>query len=461
MKKALLAFCILFSVSAVLHAQSSSEESEARFRALEERLRTLEAEVRELRAQRVTTAESTSARTGGLSLGADSAVTAKLPGSADPVKATDAARAGDPPDPVTPPSSPQAPNTSAIQAQGQQLPNYGGVSAASKILNPDISMIGDFIGAMGKANVPPALVAVGQGPLPVLQMHESELGIQAIIDPYARGDFFLTFGESGVDLEEGYITFTTLPGGFVAKAGKFRGAFGKVNTLHNHVLPWIDRPLVNDRLLGGEDGIDDAGLSVTRILPAPRGVFLEGTAQVFRGDSSDVFASSKRSDVSVLGHLRGYRDITDQTNVDLGISYARGHNDLGSAFLTDLYGIDATLHWTPLRRTIYHDFVGRAEFDWSRREQVPFTQRAFGFFTSGDYRLNRRWTVGGRFDRSGRARAANLIDDGFSGILTYWPSEFSQVRGQYRFTHFAEGRDGNELLFQLIFVLGAHGAHPF
>jgi len=69
--------------------------------------------------------------------------------------------------------------------------------------------------------------------------------------------------------------------------------------------------------------------------------------------------------------------------------------------------------------------------------------------------------MGGRFDRSGRARTANLIDNGFSGVLTYWPSEFSQVRGQYRFTHFAEGRDGNELLFQFIFVLGAHGAHPF
>jgi hypothetical protein len=262
-------------------------------------------------------------------------------------------------------------------------------------------------------------------------------------------------------LEEGYITFTALPGGFVAKAGKFRGDFGKVNTLHNHVLPWIDRPLVTDRLLAGEDGIDDAGLSATRILPAPKGIFLEGTAQVFRGDSGDVFTSSSRGNVSVLGHLRGYRDITDQTNLDLGISYARGHNDLGSTFLTDLYGLDATLRWTPLRRTIYHNFVGRAEFVWSHRDQLPLTQRAFGFFTSGDYRLNRRWTVGGRFDRSGRARTANLIDDGFSGVLTYWPSEFSQVRGQYRFTHFADGPDGNEFLFQFIFVLGAHGAHPF
>jgi hypothetical protein len=461
MKKAVLVFCVLVSFPAVPHAQTSADDSEARLRALEERVRALEAEVQELRAQKLVTAGLAPAQIKSSSPPADPVAIAKVSPAPDPLSRADVVRAGDSPDPAPAPASAQVPNTSAVQAQGQQLPNYGGASAASKILNPDISVIGDFIGAVGKPNVPPALLGTPSGPPPALQMHESELGLQAIIDPYARGDFFLSFGESGVDLEEGYITFTALPGGFIAKGGKFRGDFGKVNTLHNHVLPWIDRPLVTDRLVGGEDGIDDAGLSVTRILPAPKGIFLEGTGEVFRGDSSDVFTSSKRGDVSVLGHLRGYRDITDQTNIDLGLSYSRGHNDLGSAFLTDLYGIDATLRWTPLRRTIYHNFVGRAEFVWSHRDQFPFTQRAFGFFTSGDYRLNRRWTVGARIDRSGRAQAANLIDEGLSGVLTYWPSEFSQVRGQYRFTHFAEGIDGNEMLFQFIFVLGAHGAHPF
>ena len=62
-----------------------------------------------------------------------------------------------------------------------------------------------------------------------------------------------------------------------------------MNTLHNHVLPWTDRPLVTRNVVGGEDGIDDAGLSLSRILPAPKGIFLEGTAQLFRGDSDGIF----------------------------------------------------------------------------------------------------------------------------------------------------------------------------
>jgi hypothetical protein len=35
------------------------------------------------------------------------------------------------------------------------------------------------------------------------------------------------------------------------------------------------------------------------------------------------------------------------------------------------------------------------------------------------------------------------------------------VRGQYRQTRYAEGLTANEILFQLIFSIGAHGAHPF
>jgi hypothetical protein len=353
--------------------------------------------------------------------------------------------------------APAAPEVAAVPVaraaeQAGPLPVYGGASAAAKALNPDISVIGDFLGSMGHNPIVPT---------PAFQMHESEVGLQAIIDPYARGDFFISFGENGVNLEEGYITFTALPAGFVLRGGKMRAAFGKVNSLHNHVLPWTDRPLVTNSLLGGEDGINDAGLSLTRILPAPKGLFLEATGQVFRGDSADVFTSSKRSDVSAVAHLRGYRDLTESTNLDIGASYARGHNDLGSGFLTQLYGVDATLRWKPLRRSIYHSFIARSEFIWSQRQQLPRLQRSFGFYTSGDYQLGRRWFAGARYDRSDRARDDALTDSGASLVLTYWPSEFSQLRGQYRLTRYAEHFDAHEFLMQLQFSLGAHGAHPF
>jgi hypothetical protein len=431
-----------------------------RMKAMEERIRALESEVQALKGQ------------------PSAAVAA-------PAQAVPAA---------TPVAEAQAPPSAPVDLGG-----VGG--AAAKVLNPDISVIGDFVTAAGNH---------GGRATPSLEMHESEVGFQEVIDPYARADFFLSFGEQGVNLEEGYVTFTSLPAGLQVKAGKMRAAFGKVNTQHNHTMSWIDRPLVTQNLVGGEDGINDAGVSLSRILPSPKGVFLEGTAQLFRGDSENTFASTRRSDVSAVGHLRAYSDLSESTNIDMGVSYARGHSPFADGN-NQLYGIDATLRWKPLRRAIYNSFVARSEFIWARTAMAPSLTaiigaaplpvitapfgstlvKPFGFYVSADYQLGRRWIVGGRFDRSQRGQclptnpennnstcviydpatsgtpfyAFNpshlLTDTGGSVLLTYKPSEFSLLRGQFRRTSYGEGRIANEFLLQLQFAMGAHGAHPF
>src|SRR5258705_298547 len=448
---AVLSALLLFS--SVSHAQNAPSNSAndpfppaateaARMKALEEQVRSLAGEVALLRSELKEFRESK---------------------SPEKLSSPQLLLASTPPQPGTLASvpAPAAPQTTQTQT-------FGGASGNAKLLNPDISLIGDFIGTAGRNNVSPS---------PSLQMHETEVGMQAIIDPYARADAFLSFGETGVNVEEAYITFTSLPAGLLLKVGKMRADFGKVNTIHNHALSFIDRPLVTNNLVGGEDGIDDAGLSLSRFLPAPKNWFLEGTAQVFRGDSDDLFTAYRRQDLSVVGHLRAYRDLSESTNIDLGLSYSRG-NSAGlqtasnpSAFFTNLYAADTTLRWRPLRRAIYHSFLFRNEFFWSARDQLSLanafqTQHAFGFYSSAEYRANRRWTIGGRFDRSGRATNASLTDTGFSGILTYWPIEFSQIRSQYRYGHMWDTSNdrftnANEFLFQFLFVMGAHGAHPF
>src|SRR6266478_3113272 len=386
--KPLIAFCVLalFVPTMALAQQGSGVSSggdtaalEQKIRDLEDRLIALEGQMRTLKAQ-----------------GSQAPAAASAPVSAE--------------------AAPSAPVESIASTQ-VSLGGAGG--SAAKALNPDISMIGDFVAVAGGNSIRPS---------PALEMHESELGVQAIIDPYARGDFFLTFGEQGVGLEEGYITFTALPGDFVARVGKMRAAFGKVNTMHNHVLPFVDRPLVSENLVGNEDGIDDAGVSVERIIPFPKGIFLSATGQVFRGDSGSgdelVFQSHNKSDVSAVAHLRGYKDLTESTNLELGASYARGHNELGTDFITSLYGIDATLRWKPLRRAIYNSFVARSEFIWARAQAPGFeagVAKPFGYYISGDYQLGRRWFIGGRFDRSERLTDTRLQDTGGSFVVTYWP----------------------------------------
>ncbi len=425
--------CVLASACACVFASALAAQDTAellnRMRAMEDRIKTLEAEVQSLKGQQ-----------------------AAAPAAPPAAVATAA--------PTATPLEPMA---------GQEPVRLGGAGvAASKALNPDISVIGDFVGAVGNA---------ANRPTPSLEMHESEVGFQEVIDPYARADFFISFGEHGVDLEEGFLTFTSLPAGLQIKVGKMRAAFGKVNTLHNHVLPWVDRPLVSQNLTGGEEGLNDAGLSLSRIIPAPGGLFMEGTAQLYRGDSEGVFEARKRSDLSTIGHLRIYKDINDSTNVDLGGSFARGHSPFGDGW-NQLYGFDGTLRWKPLQRSIYRSFIARTEFVWARTLTGPVTRTPFGFYVSGDYQLGRRWFLGGRFDQSQRLcglptfpatttacdpSLTGLLfrDTGGSAILSYWPSEFSQIRTQLRRARYGEGRTANELLFQFMFSMGAHGAHPF
>lgn len=331
-----------------------------------------------------------------------------------------------------------------------QLGGAGG--AAAKALNPDISLNGDFLGAIGHNQV---------RPVPGLEMHEAEVGLQSVIDPYSRGDVFLSFSDGKVDVEEAFVTLTALPGEFVAKVGKMRAAFGKVNSTHNHALGWTDRPLVTENLINGEEGIGDMGLSVSRILPAPGDLYLEATAQVFKGDSGDLFKSGQKRDLTYVGHLRGYQDFSENTNLEMGYSFAQGHNDLGHDYLTRLNGVDLSLRWKPLRRSIYNSFLWRSEAVWSRRDQLQGPERAFGFYSSMEYRLDQRWTLGARWDWSERATLASQLDRGGSAIATYWMSEFSQLRAQVRVTRYDGKQDASEVRLQYIFVMGAHGAHPF
>ena len=383
------------------------------------------------------------------------------------VTSLEAAAAQRPVEPVTPAAAPTPPAgtpPAGVPATGVEappgaagaggpagpLPVYGNTSALSKIFNPDMSVIGNFIGAAGKNSVEP---------LPAMQLNEAEVSLQAIVDPYARADFFLAASPEGLEIEEGFLTFPTLPGGLLMKVGKMKAQFGKANTLHSHVLPWVDVPLPVKNLLGGDEGLNDSGVSVSKLIPNSA-LFLEATGEVYNGNNT-LFTSYKRSDLAYVGRLRGYRDVSEATNLDVGTSFAYGHNDAAPDATTRVFGVDATFRYRPLRRAIYKRFLARTELFWSRRDERDPAGTAFGAYVSGDYQFARRWFAGARYDFSDRAIDASLRDKSGSLLVTYWPSEFSQIRTQYRRTSYAEGVTANEMLFQFLFSIGAHGAHVF
>jgi hypothetical protein len=355
------------------------------------------------------------------------------------------------PAPAAAPAPVEAPAAAPVEA-----PIPGAPSQTSNYFNPSVSVIGNFLGVGGQNHVVT---------LPAAELRESELGLQAIVDPYARADFFISFGENGVAVEEGFVTFTALPEDLLAKVGRMRVAFGTINTLHLHVLPWPDEPLPVFDLLGGEDGWIGTGVSIARLLPLPGDTFSELTAQVFRGDSPGLFSAPRRGDLAYNGHYRVFRDLTEALNLTVGASVAYGPNGTTFDAKTRLEGIDVTLRYKPLVTGLYHSLVVRGEVMRSDREQPRASggdQRALGWFAAADYQLARRWFVGGRLEASDRATDARHTDTGRALILTFWPSEFSQLRAELRRRHYGlEEQEATELLMQLQFAIGAHGAHPF
>jgi hypothetical protein len=361
-----------------------------------------------------------------------------LAGAAHPARAQDP-----PPPPPPPPQTPPAPPA----------------GLSSKVFNPDISVVGNFVGLAGKNPMSDE---------PSLSLSEVEVAFQAVVDAYARADFFVAIGSEGAEVEEGFITFTSLPANLLLKAGKMRAQFGKLNTLHTHRLPSVDRSLVTDNLLGGDEGLSDAGLSLAYLANNPA-LFLEFIGEVYRGES-EVYQTSRRGRLNYVGRVRAYRDLTEDKNLDGGVSFSWGPTDVLSedgvtppAELDKrLIGVDLTFRYRPLARAIYRRLNLRTELIWSEQERAADTPvNAFGYYVLGEYQFARRWYIGARGDRSGRALDGDAVDTGGSVFLTFWPTEFSQIRGQYRRTNYAEGVAGNEFLFQFNFSIGAHGAHVF
>jgi hypothetical protein len=357
-------------------------------------------------------------------------------------------------------------------------PNPG----ASKVFNPDTSVIGNFLGHAGQRNTfenaPPFLGGSPGLPRPegqardAMTLDEAEVSFEAFVDPYAKAKFFLSGSPEGFEVEEGYANFVNLPHDITAKVGKFKAMFGKDNTWHPHQRPWVDQPLVIHNFFG-EEGLNGSGVSVSKIFPNRFNTFIEGTAEVMDGNNS-VFNRDKTSDLTYLGHLKAFHDLTENSNVEVGASWVTGktfrpEGDAVAVALVrrDVAGVDLTYRWKPLMQGLYRSLIARTEAYWGDTEQ---SSRMFGFYSSLDYQMAQRWFAGVRVDSSDSRPflsndlqlVDNATDRGVSATVTFWPSEFSQIRGQFRRTRYGfVDKTFNEFLIQLQFAIGAHGAHTF
>ena len=259
--------------------------------------------------------------------------------------------------------------------------------------------------------------------------------------------------------------FPTLPGRPAAEGrARCAAAFGKVNAMHNHVLPWTDRPLVTHEPAGRRGG--DRRRRHLALAAHPEPVALPGGDR--RGlprRVDDVFATPERR----RPHLRrtparATATSASRRNLDLGGSFAYGRQRArGRIQRTRLVGVDVTFRYRPLRRAIYRA-SSRAPRSSGAAAKRPRTARrdAFGVYVSAEYQFARRWFAGRALrlrrardrTRRWRTRAARCCSP--SGRASS-----ARCAASTGAPATAKGTTANEFLFQLLFSIGAHGAHAF
>ena len=328
--------------------------------------------------------------------------------------------------------------------EGRQTP-------AGRIALPDISVIGRLAAVYYRRDVAAesprdeSLVGPAGEVKPLFQ--ELELGLQWVVDRYARADVFLSFGAEAVEVAEAYLTTLSLPAGLQLRAGKLKSPFGRLNPQHAHLWAFVDRPLALVRILGPE-GIAGLGADLAWLAPVPWVARLHlAWQEVAPGLAGELESTG-------LARLEQVFDLAEGATLGVGLSGALRLSALGGS--KNLSGADLFLE------------IGRPRGRARVTLQAEVLAHNLGAAGAGEqlagygqvtWRSSPRWLFGARYDDGpalggGRERR-------WSALAGFLPSELQRIRLQLSWDRLPGGRDGPEALLHLEFAIGAHGAHPF
>src|SRR6478736_684318 len=345
-----------------------------------------------------------------------------------------------------------------VEAQMQSAPAEqpsGTQTRSSLSFNPDIGVIGDFQGSY---------ISKGEKNFD-MYLNETEVSLQATVDPYARADFFISFGRDpetgkyGVEVEEGYLTTLSLPFKLQLKAGKFREAVGRINPTHPHALPFIDLPNAYINLFG-EGGLNDEGVSLSWLLPNKK-FYQEIVFQVTSGLSeSPSFYRGDNNRLIYLGHLKNFFTLTDNATLELGLTGITGPND--SSRTTSIASADLTYKWKPVKMNTYRSVTWQSEFYYGHANLMEnLSINSFGLYSFLQYQLAKRWFLTGRYDYAQKPYDKNIVEQAWSLTAGWYATEFSKIELEGKTTDDNVEKRFYQAWLRWIFVIGAHGAHQY
>jgi len=441
------------------------------------------------------------------------------------------------------PAAPQNPIDQFMAQEGiaTERPSTGRAEAAARPSTGaaaqryiDLSFIPSFYsGASSKRDgVLQTLQAGGHDPRKRgFTLAEGELGLAGVVDPYFQAQAYVsTFidpqsGETGVELEEAFLTTRSLPYGLQLEVGHFLTEFGQINPRHPHNWDWIDQPVINNRLFG-PDGMRAPGFRASVLLPQlfpgwwttdnftstihlgmqnANGV----TMTSFLGGQPVNSASDKEvgnrprisrdtralKDFVYLTRWENFYDFRNGLSTNIGVSGLYGPNATGPRGDTWIYGFDMKWKWRPNnsfrgwpfvtwqtelmqrdyradRFTLVHEdesgevttLPRRTLHDWG-----AYSQLLYGF-SYGGYG---GWAAGVRYEYAGSSGQSigGRQHDPFradrhrvSPLLIWQPSEFTRIRLQYNFDnakYLAGSNNAHAVWLGFQWLYGQHPPHEY
>jgi hypothetical protein len=266
----------------------------------------------------------------------------------------------------------------------------------------------------------------------------------------------LTLALAGEELEveEGWVRYSALPGGLDLLAGRFRQRFGALNRQHLHALPQVDYPLPLQLYLG-EEGLAQTGLSFSWLVPRPWSDAAEVTLELTDGDG-EAFAGEDFRQLSLLGHVKSYWDVSPATFFEVGLSGVAGEGPEGDD--RRIWGTDLTWHWQPPARARYRELTWRGELLLAQRDLAGGGRAdAWGGYSYLEGLLGENLSAGLRVDAAEHPDDPELRLWSVAPYVTWWQSEYVRLRAELRhLDDDARQEAENRLLLQLTWAAGPH-----
>jgi hypothetical protein len=331
-----------------------------------------------------------------------------------------------------------------VRAQPQQA------RLGQNALNPEISVTGDF---RFSGYRPGPQAATPEHPENFVA-REFEIGFQSVLDPYATAKVFASFGHGETPaIEEGYLYFPALPGGFRVDLGRFREELGELNRWHLHAVPEDEYPLVIRRF-GSDEGVSGTGISIYHPLLSGRAgtydLYLQGTT----ADNEVLYGGG--SNLSVSGKLAGFWQLSRATYLMASVSGAHGTNR-DSVLNTTLGVLAVRFTWRPPQQGVGREFTLRGELWNLRRRFAAIGPWRRGWYADATLKTSRTWVFGTRVDWVESPDAAVTGHEwAITPSITRWQSEFVFLKALWEHARDFTGTDRDRLTLQVVFAMGPH-----